>query len=785
MTISNAIRTAGPFVGNGITKDFPFSYKVYQPDDLLVAVTDADSVETIKQLDADYSVTLNADQNSNPGGVIRMIVAPAAGTTLAATSNIPIVQTLDLTNNGGFYPQAINNALDRMAIAVQQVDVKVGGALAVGQAASVAKVVNFIDVLADDDGANNISTIQGDTGSRKRNLLAKSREYVTISDFDGADSTGLTSSTAAIRRALASSAGDIVFKRGDWLIGSDVILQSSKRLIAENGAVIRRNSTARITANQPSLIPLSAAADLYEGIDRLTLSVNSYAAVSVGDYLYLKDRTSTNSDYILDFINASTSDLNDPSKWIYQVQVFKVLAKLGNNRVLLDAGAAAPFPLTTTGSIYKVGPGVVENVTIEGFRLVNGPGLASAGAEDAFINTSFLFGLNLRHNQFDLNGLTGGFYGTIGRANIIDNEFNQAARLGVFLRQAMPNSKVALNTFKSQVSNDASVFVEAHNFNIAIASNTFDGSRALALTDVPQLISAVQMDAKVRGVTITGNTVNGYGVGFRLEIGCIGNTITGNTLRNLGIAGMRLNQSGHNTITGNTLHNCGISPTPGFLGDSLGAFTLFDSIGNTIARNTITNSAGNVRPAFLINGERNKIESNELTNAGATIITGLGNRFVGNWGTTMCSSQVVMVNGNTTHYTDIRNNDLVNGMPCVFGIRINGGSECNVVADNRMSGVDIVVGAVDTTNAQSFYNNTRHSTENNNISNIYNVEISAPAMPANATLPRRFRIHSTSTSAVSGALSPNGDKIWEFIQFVPNVGNRFAQLSYDVGSYDV
>ncbi|MBR0568358.1 hypothetical protein J5J83_19730 [Azoarcus sp. L1K30] len=121
MTVSSETRKAGPFDGNGATVDFPFEFKVFSASDVRVVVADSDGFEATKTLLADYTVALNADQNANPGGTITMLVAPATGETLAATSALLNTQPTDITNAGGFYPQVIEDALDRQAIQIQQV----------------------------------------------------------------------------------------------------------------------------------------------------------------------------------------------------------------------------------------------------------------------------------------------------------------------------------------------------------------------------------------------------------------------------------------------------------------------------------------------------------------------------------------------------------------------------------------------------------------------------------------------------------------------------------------
>lgn len=148
MTISNASRTAGPFIGNGVTQTFPFTFKVFGRSDLLVATTNtASGAETILNLDADYSVSLNADQTNSPGGTITINAPLAVGFMLAMTSNIANVQTLDLTNNGGFYPAQINGALDRVVVMVQQVAAKVSGGLNVGGAATMQTVAKLVTAV--------------------------------------------------------------------------------------------------------------------------------------------------------------------------------------------------------------------------------------------------------------------------------------------------------------------------------------------------------------------------------------------------------------------------------------------------------------------------------------------------------------------------------------------------------------------------------------------------------------------------------------------------------------
>ena len=121
MSISSETRKAGPYDGNDSTTDFAFAFKVFAESDLRVITTTA-GVETVQALTTNYTVSLNADQNTSPGGTVTMLSAPATGSTLTITSDVPNTQPVNLVNLGGFYPSVINDALDRATIQIQQLE---------------------------------------------------------------------------------------------------------------------------------------------------------------------------------------------------------------------------------------------------------------------------------------------------------------------------------------------------------------------------------------------------------------------------------------------------------------------------------------------------------------------------------------------------------------------------------------------------------------------------------------------------------------------------------------
>ena len=128
MTINSTTRKTNALVGNGNTATYPFAFKVFTDADVVVKKLEtATSIETTLTLGAsnDYIVTLNSDQNGNPGGSITLRSGGndqnlASGFTIVITSALTPLQGTDLTNQGGFYPEVINDALDKSVILHQQ-----------------------------------------------------------------------------------------------------------------------------------------------------------------------------------------------------------------------------------------------------------------------------------------------------------------------------------------------------------------------------------------------------------------------------------------------------------------------------------------------------------------------------------------------------------------------------------------------------------------------------------------------------------------------------------------
>ena len=129
MAINSEVRKAGPFTGNDTTTVFPFTFKVFTADQVGVVLTNSSGNERYAVQGTEYTVTLNPDQNTSPGGLVQIPAPLATGDLLTITSHVPYLQHMDLTNHGGFYPAVLNAAMDRATIQIQQLNEQVGRAV--------------------------------------------------------------------------------------------------------------------------------------------------------------------------------------------------------------------------------------------------------------------------------------------------------------------------------------------------------------------------------------------------------------------------------------------------------------------------------------------------------------------------------------------------------------------------------------------------------------------------------------------------------------------------------
>lgn len=124
MTISTTSNKA-ILNGDGLNTSFNFSFAVRSSADLLLSYTDASGNVTVLSSSL-YSVSLNpipAGALWPAGGSVVYPLSGSAivsGTKLTIQRNVPYQQNSSLINQGGYYPQTVEQALDVETMEIQQ-----------------------------------------------------------------------------------------------------------------------------------------------------------------------------------------------------------------------------------------------------------------------------------------------------------------------------------------------------------------------------------------------------------------------------------------------------------------------------------------------------------------------------------------------------------------------------------------------------------------------------------------------------------------------------------------
>jgi microcystin-dependent protein len=100
------------YTGNGVTTDFPYGSRIFEPSDLKVYVGGA-----LRMAGSDYEI---AGAGEAGGGTVTFVEAPADGAGVTLVREVPATQGLDLAALGSFPAEENEKALDRLTILVQQ-----------------------------------------------------------------------------------------------------------------------------------------------------------------------------------------------------------------------------------------------------------------------------------------------------------------------------------------------------------------------------------------------------------------------------------------------------------------------------------------------------------------------------------------------------------------------------------------------------------------------------------------------------------------------------------------
>lgn len=116
MTVSTTASEAA-FPGNGVTTVFPLGFEVREASDLVVSVIQTNGSISPLTLNVHYTVS---DLGNEAGATVTMTRMVETGETLLTRRATERTQPISLLPASGFSPRAVEDALDRMAMIVQE-----------------------------------------------------------------------------------------------------------------------------------------------------------------------------------------------------------------------------------------------------------------------------------------------------------------------------------------------------------------------------------------------------------------------------------------------------------------------------------------------------------------------------------------------------------------------------------------------------------------------------------------------------------------------------------------
>lgn len=139
MTVSTEV-DHNEYTGNGVTTNFPYTFRIFQKSDLVVQVVDLGENITVLALDTDYSVT---GAGGYAGGNVVLASPLSSGYQISISRELPVTQETDLRNQGKFFAEVHEDAFDKLTMLVQQV--RSWFSLALRKPSFVAKYYDALD----------------------------------------------------------------------------------------------------------------------------------------------------------------------------------------------------------------------------------------------------------------------------------------------------------------------------------------------------------------------------------------------------------------------------------------------------------------------------------------------------------------------------------------------------------------------------------------------------------------------------------------------------------------
>ena len=281
MTVSSSTNRVS-YAGNGSTTVFPYTYKIFDEDDLTVILRAANGVETTKTIVSDYTVS---GVGNAGGGNVTMLTAPASGETLVVLREQDLIQELDIVPNDPFPADSLEGALDKLTFMVQQHEETLGRTIKASRTNTITG--SEFTILAADrankvfafDSAGDVSIAQ-ELGTYRGNWAASTAfaERDIVKDTSNNNIyICLTAHTSSGAQPISSNA-DVA----KWALLVDAASATTSALAAASSATDAEDAQTAAEAAQTAAEAAQTAAELAE-TNAETAETNAEAAQTAAE----------------------------------------------------------------------------------------------------------------------------------------------------------------------------------------------------------------------------------------------------------------------------------------------------------------------------------------------------------------------------------------------------------------------------------------------------------------------------------------------------------------------
>ena len=293
MTVASTTAKAGPYDGDDATVEFDFTFKAQAVTDIKVVSTITTSgvqVDTELEQDTEYSVTLNADQNSSPGGVVTIVTAPATGEQITVLRSVATTQGASLPNQGGFYPKVIENALDKLTMLLQQLSEESERSLKLSVADSITNLQDLLITIN-----NSVSAAAGSESAAGSYATNAHNSEVAAAASETA--AGL-SEVAAAASETAAGLSEVAAAASETAAGLSEVAAAASAVTAGGHATTATTQAGIATAKAvlTAADAIATAADRVQtGLDAGTATTKAATATTKADEAAASESAAANS----------------------------------------------------------------------------------------------------------------------------------------------------------------------------------------------------------------------------------------------------------------------------------------------------------------------------------------------------------------------------------------------------------------------------------------------------------------------------------------------------------